>query len=63
MRTVWKSTVAFGMFLRNMQWSAPAMVAVVLLYMCRAFLTGAYKPPWEFNWVIGVFLLRPIGES
>jgi quinol-cytochrome oxidoreductase complex cytochrome b subunit len=64
MRTVWKSTVALGIFLRNMhRWSAPAMVAVVLLHMCRVFLTGAYKPPREFNWVIDVFLLRPIRES
>ena len=33
------------------------MVAVVFLHMCRVFLTGAYKPPREFNWVIGVLLL------
>jgi quinol-cytochrome oxidoreductase complex cytochrome b subunit len=25
--------------------------------MCRVFLTGAYKKPREFNWVIGVVLL------
>ena len=24
--------------------------------MCRVFYTGAYKPPREFNWVIGVLL-------
>jgi len=53
-----RGTVAFGIFLRNMhRWSAHAMVAVVFLHMCRVFLTGAYKPPREFNWVIGVFLL------
>ncbi len=52
-----RGTVAFGIFLRNMhRWSAHAMVAVVFLHMCRVFLTGAYKPPREFNWVIGVFL-------
>jgi len=53
-----RGTVAFGIFLRNMhRWSAHAMVAVVFLHMCRVFLTGAYKPPREFNWVIGVLLL------
>jgi quinol-cytochrome oxidoreductase complex cytochrome b subunit len=53
-----RGTVAFGIFLRNMhRWAAHAMVAVVFLHMCRVFLTGAYKPPREFNWVIGVFLL------
>jgi len=52
-----RGTVAFGIFLRNMhRWSAHGMVAVVFLHMCRVFLTGAYKPPREFNWVIGVFL-------
>jgi quinol-cytochrome oxidoreductase complex cytochrome b subunit len=33
------------------------MVAMVFLHMCRVFLTGAYKKPREFNWVLGVLLL------
>jgi quinol-cytochrome oxidoreductase complex cytochrome b subunit len=33
------------------------MVAVVFLHMCRVFFTGAYKPPRQFNWVVGVGLL------
>lgn len=33
------------------------MVIVVVLHMARVFYTGAYKPPREFNWVIGVLLL------
>ena len=53
-----RGTVAFGIFLRNMhRWSAHGMVAVVFLHMCRVFLTGSYKKPREFNWVIGVLLL------
>ena len=52
-----RGTVAFGIFLRNMhRWAAHGMVAVVFLHMCRVFLTGAYKKPREFNWVIGVVL-------
>ena len=52
-----RSSVAFGVILRNMhRWAAHAMVACVFLHMCRVFLTGAYKPPREFNWVIGVAL-------
>jgi quinol-cytochrome oxidoreductase complex cytochrome b subunit len=39
------------------RWSAHAMVAIVFLHMCRVFLTGAYKKPREFNWVLGVMLL------
>jgi quinol-cytochrome oxidoreductase complex cytochrome b subunit len=50
--------VSFGMFLRNAhRWAAHGMVAVVFLHMCRVFFTGAYKPPREFNWVVGVLLL------
>ena len=50
--------VTFGIVLRNMhRWSAHAMVVVVFLHMCRVFWTGSYKPPREFNWVIGVLLL------
>ncbi|HWC96204.1 MAG TPA: cytochrome b N-terminal domain-containing protein [Candidatus Sulfopaludibacter sp.] len=53
-----RGTVAFGIFLRNMhRWSAHGMVAMVFLHMCRVFLTGSYKKPREFNWVIGVLLL------
>src|SRR5689334_18914827 len=53
-----RGTVAFGIFLRNMhRWSAHGMVAMVFLHLCRVFLTGAYKKPREFNWVIGVMLL------
>jgi len=50
--------VPFGMFVRNMhRWAAHAMVIAVWLHMLRVFLTGSYKPPREFNWVIGVLLL------
>ena len=52
-----RGTVAFGTLLRNMhRWSAHGMVAVVFLHLCRVFLTGAYKKPREFNWVVGVIL-------
>jgi len=50
--------VPLGQFTRNMhRWSAHAMVIAVVLHMVRVFYTGAYKPPREFNWIIGVFLL------
>ena len=51
-------TVLFGMFLRNLhRWAAHAMVILVMLHMLRVFLTGSYRPPREFNWVVGVMLL------
>jgi quinol-cytochrome oxidoreductase complex cytochrome b subunit len=50
--------VYMGLFLRNLhRWAAHAMVALVLLHMVRVFFAGAYRPPREFNWVIGVLLL------
>lgn len=60
-----RSSVEFGFLLRNMhKWAAEAMVVVVILHMARVFFTGAYKPPREFNWVIGVILLMlTIGMS
>ncbi|HHT9125521.1 MAG TPA: cytochrome b N-terminal domain-containing protein [Candidatus Brocadiia bacterium] len=51
-------SVPFGMMLRNThRWGAHLMVITVMLHMFRVFMTGAYKPPREFNWVIGVVLL------
>jgi quinol-cytochrome oxidoreductase complex cytochrome b subunit len=53
-----RSSVDFGFVLRNVhKWAAEAMVLFVVLHMTRVFLTGAYKAPREFNWVIGVILL------
>ena len=50
--------VPYGQLMRNMhRWAAHAMVLVVVLHMARVFYTGAYKPPREFNWIIGIFLL------
>jgi quinol-cytochrome oxidoreductase complex cytochrome b subunit len=33
------------------------MVVAVILHMARAFYTAAYRPPREFNWIIGIVLL------
>ena len=53
-----QTMVPFGQLLRNLhRWSAHLMVLVVVLHMARVFYTGAYKPPREFNWVLGVILL------
>lgn len=53
-----QTRVPYGQMLRNMhRWGAHLMVIVVVLHMARVFYTGAYKPPREFNWVVGVFLL------
>ena len=49
--------VSAGVFLRNLhRWGAHAMVTLAFLHMVRVFFAGAYRPPREFNWVIGVGL-------
>ena len=53
-----ESSIAFGSLVRNMhRWAAHLMVLTVFLHMIRVFYHGAYKPPREFNWVVGVVLL------
>ena len=52
-----ETNVRFGLLLRNLhRWMAHAMIILVLLHMMRVFYTGAYKPPREFNWMVGVIL-------
>lgn len=53
-----KTQVAFGVLVRNLhRWGAHLMTFTVFLHMARVFYHGAYKPPREFNWVVGVILL------
>ncbi len=56
--TVLQTQVPFGQLLRNLhRWGAHLMVLAAVLHMARVFYTGAYKPPREFNWIVGVILL------
>ena len=52
-----RDVVSLGVVREIHRWGAHAMVIAVWLHMLRVFLTGSYKPPREFNWVIGVGLL------
>jgi quinol-cytochrome oxidoreductase complex cytochrome b subunit len=52
-----RADVALGTMREIHRWGAHAMVITVWLHMYRVFLTGSYKPPREFNWVVGVILL------
>ena len=60
-----RHAAAFGQFIRNMhRWAAHLLVVAAFLHMMRVFLTGAFKPPRQFNWVIGAMLLAvTLGES
>src|SRR5512132_490071 len=52
-----RDVVSMGILRELHRWGAHAMVITVWLHMYRVFLTGSYKPPREFNWVVGVVLL------
>ena len=52
-----REQVPFGIMREVHRWGAHAMVISVWIHMFRVFMTGSYKPPREFNWVIGVLLL------
>jgi Cytochrome b/b6/petB len=52
-----ETKVAFGAFVRGLQqWGASAMVVAIGLHMLQSFLSGAYKPPREVMWMVGVVL-------
>jgi quinol-cytochrome oxidoreductase complex cytochrome b subunit len=52
-----RADVALGTMREIHRWGAHAMVITIWLHMMRVFLTGAYKPPREFTWGVGVVLL------
>ena len=50
--------VPYGFFIRNLHyWCGQIMVGAVVLHMIRVVITGAYAPPRQFNWLIGLGLL------
>ena len=50
--------VPYGWWLRSIHhWSSHLMVLAVLVHMVRVFVTGAYRKPREFSWLIGCGLL------
>src|SRR5438128_1638148 len=53
-----ETQVLFGPFVRGLHhWGASAMVVAIGLHMLQVFLYGAYKPPREVMWMVGVLLL------
>lgn len=49
--------VNFGWLLRSIhRWSASMMVLMMILHICRVYLTGGFKKPRELTWVTGVIL-------
>jgi cytochrome b6 len=52
------NVVPYGWLIRGLHhWAANLMVLMVIIHMVKVFIYGAYKPPRDFNWVVGVILL------
>lgn len=50
--------VSFGWFVRGLHhWGASAVMVAVGLHLLQVYLYGAYKPPREPMWIVGVGLL------
>jgi hypothetical protein len=52
-----ENEVFFGSSIRSVHhWAANGMIVIVVAHLIRVFISGAFKPPRELNWVSGVFL-------
>jgi quinol-cytochrome oxidoreductase complex cytochrome b subunit len=50
-----QNSVLFGQLIRNIHhWSANILLIIVFLHFLRVFFTGAFYPPRQFNWIIGL---------
>lgn len=53
-----QDVASFGALMRGLHyWGAQVMVLAVTLHLARVVFTGGYRPPREFNWLVGVALL------
>jgi quinol-cytochrome oxidoreductase complex cytochrome b subunit len=52
-----ETQVQFGASIRAIHhWSANGMIIMCVAHLLRVFITGAFKPPRELNWISGVLL-------
>lgn len=53
--------VPFGQLLRNVhRWSGNGLLLVVFLHFLRVFYTGAFLPPRQVNWIVGLGLFAAV---
>jgi quinol-cytochrome oxidoreductase complex cytochrome b subunit len=52
-----ENEIRFGSAIRMIHhWAANGMVVMVTAHLIRVFISGAFKPPRELNWISGVIL-------
>lgn len=50
--------IPYGNLIRGLHyWAGQLLVGTTILHMLRVVLTGSYKPPRRFNWLLGMVLL------
>jgi len=59
-----QNNVLFGQLIRNIHhWSGNILLIIVFLHFLRIFFTGAFHPPREFNWIIGLAMFLAVLTS
>jgi quinol-cytochrome oxidoreductase complex cytochrome b subunit len=59
-----QNNVFFGQLIRNVHhWSGNLLVIFVFLHFLRVFFTGAFHPPRQFNWIIGLAMFMAVLTS
>ena len=59
-----QNNVLFGQLVRNIHhWSASALLIIAFLHFLRVFFTGAFHPPRQFNWIIGLAMFLAVLTS
>ncbi len=59
-----QNNVVFGQLIRNVHhWSANLLLIIVFLHFVRVFFTGAFHPPRQFNWIIGLAIFLAVLTS
>jgi len=59
-----QNNVFFGQLIRNIHhWSGNTLLIIVFLHFLRVFFSGAFHPPRQFNWIIGLALFLAVLTS
>ncbi len=59
-----QNNVLFGQLIRNIHhWSGNTLLIIVFLHFLRVFFTGAFHPPRQFNWIIGLAMFLAVLTS
>jgi quinol-cytochrome oxidoreductase complex cytochrome b subunit len=59
-----QNNVHFGQLIRNVHhWSGYILLVIVFLHFLRVFFTGAFYPPRQFNWIIGLAMFLAVLTS